>query len=172
MTSQSLLCSLLITTSVLSACAEDRESLQASVVAHEAALREIPRDFYRPSLGDQMNALQLRHAKLWFAGEAANWPLATFELEELEETLERVARWHADNKEIPMAPSIKAYTQQGRYAVAQSIAKQSTENFVAAFDRLTDGCNQCHHAAHHGFIVIGRPSSPPTSNQKWAPSAD
>src|SRR5437868_13422280 len=33
-----------------------------------------------PLLGDIMNAVQTRHMKLWFAGKAFNWELATYEL--------------------------------------------------------------------------------------------
>jgi len=150
-------------------CADRHSELSNSVAAHDAALRDMPRDFYRPGLGDQMNALQLRHEKLWFAGRAANWSLAAFELEEIEESLERVARWHADNPDIPMAPSIKAYTQAGRYALTQSIAHGDGEAFAKSFDELTDGCNRCHQAAKHEFIVIRRPTSASLTNQTWTP---
>jgi hypothetical protein len=145
--------------------------MTATVAAHDAVLRDLPRDFYKPGLGDQMNALQLRHAKLWFAGAANNWELAAFELEEIQENLDRIARWHADNKEIPLAPSIKAYTQQGRYALDQSIRQRDATTFAAAFDRFTQGCNQCHQAAQHGFIVIQRPMSDPVGNQSWTSAA-
>jgi len=37
------------------------------------------------------------------------------------------------------------------------------------FDRLTAGCNECHLAAHHGFLVIQRPTAPPFTNQNFAP---
>jgi hypothetical protein len=160
---------LIALTSSLSGCHENSNSVATTVAAHDAALRELPRDFYRPGLGDQMNALQERHAKLWYAGDAANWPLAAFELEELQETLERIARWHADNQDVPMGPSIKAYTQEGRYAVSQAIAHRDRGEFARSFDRFTAGCNDCHRAAKHEFIVIQRPTTPPVSNQRWQP---
>jgi hypothetical protein len=40
---------------------------------------------YVPGLGELMSANQMRHAKLWFAGEAGNWPLAAYDLDELKE---------------------------------------------------------------------------------------
>ncbi|MGE5413642.1 MAG: hypothetical protein ACM3NW_05660, partial [Syntrophomonadaceae bacterium] len=38
-----------------------------------------------PGLGELMTFNQMRHAKLWFAGEAGNWKLARYELDELGE---------------------------------------------------------------------------------------
>ena len=139
----------------------------ATVAAHDAVLQEIPRDFYQPGLGDLMNTLQVRHAKLWFAGAAQNWELAAFEAHEIRENLDRVARWHRGNTDIPMAPSLKAYMQNGQYAIDQSITHQDSKAFEHAFDRLTDGCNQCHQSAQHGFIVITRPKVDPVGNQRW-----
>jgi hypothetical protein len=144
---------------------------RAKLDAHDAVLRELPRDFYRPGLGDLMHALQVRHAKLWFAGTAGNWELGAFEMEELRESLDRVARWHADSEEFAMAPAVKAYMQTGRYALEQSIGRRSAADFPAAFDRFTNGCNECHLAAKHGFIVIERPAAPPYANQRWAPES-
>ena len=142
--------------------------MQRTISAHDAALRDMPQKFYEPGLGDQMHSLQLRHAKLWFAGTHENWDLAAFELHEIGESLDRVARWNGDAEDIAMAPALKAFMQDGRYALDQSIRRQNTTEFAAAFDRLTDGCNGCHRAARHGFIVIRRPVGDPVGNQEWA----
>jgi hypothetical protein len=152
---------------VVAGCSPQDRTLQTSVAAHDAVLREMPRDFYRPGLGDQMHALQLRHAKLWFAGRAENWQLAAFELEEIGESLDRVGRWHAENEPIPITAAIKAYMRRGRYAVDQSIRQRNPDAFPKAFDELTYGCNSCHRAAKHEFIVIQRPNSDPVGNQRW-----
>ena len=161
---------IVVACSLLLACARDAPRLDTTVAAHDAALREMPRDFYEPGLGDLMNALQLRHAKLWFAGQADNWDLAAFELEEIQENLARVTRWHADNDSIPMAALIKAHTHPGSYALDQSIRQRDAASFVTAFDRLTQGCNDCHRAANHGFIVIRRPTIDVVGNQSWTPN--
>ncbi|HET9888614.1 MAG TPA: hypothetical protein VFR10_13990, partial [bacterium] len=47
-----------------------------------------------PGLGEIMLTNQAHHAKLWFAGEAENWPLASYELDELEEGFEMVVEYH------------------------------------------------------------------------------
>ena len=158
-----LMCSL-----ALAACAPQDAEVTRALAAHDAVLNEIPREFYSPGLGDQMLGLQHRHAALWFAAQAGNWSLAAFELEEVDETLERIGRWHPKIDGVPTPPSIKAYTHPARYALAQSITKRSRADFEVAFDRLTDGCNACHHASKHPFIVIQRPSASPVSNQRWS----
>jgi len=155
---------------LLVGCFEDHTQLSATVAAHDAVLQEMPRDFYTPGLGDLMHALQLRHAKLWMAGTAENWELAKFEAHEIHENFERVSRWHADNEDIPMAASIKAYMQPSQYALDQSIAGKDAKAFVSAFDRFTQGCNDCHRAAKHDFIVIQRPQADPYGNQRWLPT--
>ena len=33
---------------------------------------------FTPGLGEIMTLTQMRHVKLWFAGDAANWPLAKY----------------------------------------------------------------------------------------------
>ena len=38
-----------------------------------------------PRLGDIMVLQQMRHIKLWFAGSAANWPLADYEIDQLDD---------------------------------------------------------------------------------------
>ena len=44
-----------------------------------------------PHLGDLMNnAMQIHHTKLWFAGHANNWALASYELRKIKETIEQV----------------------------------------------------------------------------------
>src|ERR1700691_1346991 len=45
-----------------------------------------------PGLGEIMTLQQLRHIKLWFAGHAGNWPLADYEIGELNEGFEDVTK--------------------------------------------------------------------------------
>ena len=49
-------------------------------------------DTYVPTLGDIMGATQLRHFKLWYAGELRNWELASYELGQIEDSLINAAR--------------------------------------------------------------------------------
>src|SRR5215471_18604761 len=50
-----------------------------------ACNRKPPEPPYTPGLGEIMTFQQMRHVKLWLAGQAGNWPLASYELDELNE---------------------------------------------------------------------------------------
>src|SRR5262245_16138732 len=49
---------------------------------------------YMPSLADMMAVVQLRHAKIWYAANLKNWPLADYELRQLKATLKETTRLH------------------------------------------------------------------------------
>ena len=59
---------------------------------------------YRPGLGELMNFTQIRHAKLWFAGQEQNWQLAQYEVDELQEGFDDVVRFHPSHKDSPQIP--------------------------------------------------------------------
>jgi len=113
-------------------------------------------------LGEIMTLQQLRHIKLWFAGHSGNWPLADYEVGELEEGFEDVTKL--------LGPGI-VDKQVGApiKALEKAIVDKNRAAFGAAFDSLSAGCNSCHRTLDHGFIVIQRPTLLPYSNQNFAP---
>lgn len=114
-----------------------------------------------PGLGEIMALQQMRHIKLWFAGHAANWPLADYEIGELNEGFDDVNKLlGGDTVEKHVGGPIKA--------LEKIIADKNRAAFPAAFDNLSAGCNSCHHSLDHGFIVIQRPTSLPYSNQSFS----
>jgi hypothetical protein len=124
---------------------------------------------YVPGLGEFMTATQLRHAKLWFAGKAGNWALAAYEVDEIKEGLEDVARLYPTHEQTPVAEMIKTIIDPRLERLEKAIEAKGGAQFIAAFDDLTNGCNACHAAAGKPFIRIQRPSEPPLSNQNFAP---
>ena len=124
---------------------------------------------YSPGLGEIMTLQQMRHAKLWFAGAARNWPLADYELDELKEGFEDATKHHATHDGVPVAQMIGALTPGPLKEISAAISKKDPAAFGLAFDHLTAACNSCHQAANRGFIRIGRPASPPVSNQIFEP---
>jgi len=134
------------------------------------AAAEPAKDHYTPGLGEFMAATQVRHAKLWFAGKNDNWPLAAWEVDEIREGLEDAARLHATHDGVPVAEMIKTIIEPRLEKLDKAIATKSGTQFIAAFDDLTDGCNSCHAAANKPFIRIQRPTTPPFSNQNFAPA--
>jgi hypothetical protein len=115
-----------------------------------------------PGLGEIMTLQQLRHIKLWFAGRAGNWPLADYEIGELNEGFEDVSK-------LLGGDTVDKAVGAPMQALQKIIDDKNSAAFPAAFDKLTAGCNSCHHILDHGFIAIQRPTSLPYSNQNFAP---
>ena len=125
---------------------------------------------YAPGLGEIMSATQMRHLKLWYAGQTGNWPLAGYELDELKEGFDDAAKLHPIHEGVPVGEMIGRLTQEPLQDLSGAISKKDSRVFARAFDRLTAACNSCHRAANHGFIRIGRPSVAPFGNQVFEPS--
>src|ERR1700733_2494724 len=103
-----------------------------------------------PGLGEIMTLQQLRHIKLWFAGRAGNWPLADYEVDELNEGFEDVGKLlGSDAVDKMVGAQIKA--------LQKAVDEKNRAAFMAAYDSLSAGCNNCHRTLDHGFIVIQRP---------------
>jgi hypothetical protein len=124
-----------------------------------------------PDLGDLMLQQQMRHAKLWFAGEAGNWKLAAYEAEELREGFDEIARLHPTHKDapVPIDQAIETIIQEPIDNLSKAIAKADRKAFEEAFDTMTAGCNGCHDATNYGFSVLQRPKANPFPNQNFAP---
>lgn len=113
-----------------------------------------------PGLGEIMSLQQMRHIKLWFAGNAANWPLADYEIGELKEGFEDVTK-------LLGGDIVSQHVGAPISELEKSIDGKDRAAFAAAFDKLNAGCNGCHRALDHGFIVIQRPQSLPYSDQDF-----
>ncbi len=124
---------------------------------------------YVPAMGDIMPATQMRHIKLWFAGKAGNWDLAAYELGELKEGLDDVAKFHPVFDGAHLDVLLKKLTVQPLADLDTSIKNKNRAAFEKSFDQMTRACNGCHHAASRGFIVIRRPTALPYSNQEFSP---
>src|ERR1700741_1288093 len=115
-----------------------------------------------PGLGEIMTLQQLRHINLWFAGHAGNWPLADYEMGELNEGFE-------DVNKLLGGDTVDKAVGAAMQALQKVIDDKNRAAFPAAFDQLNAGCNSCHRPLDHGFIAIQRPTSLPYSNQNFAP---
>ena len=124
---------------------------------------------YTPSLVEFMMNVQSHHSKLWLAGNARNWDLADYQVDELKELLEDIAKRVPDYKGTPVGKMIESTTMPPIGDVESAIEARDLAKFTAAFDKLTAACNACHEAANRGFIVIQRPATSPFSNQSFAP---
>ena len=124
---------------------------------------------YAPGLGEMMTLQQMRHIKLWLAGDAGNWELVGYELEELGEGFDDVIKFHPTHKDAPVAPkdAIPRMITEPLAELRTVAEKKDAAAFVPAYDRLTDACNQCHKAMNFGFNLVGRPTGNPYTNQTF-----
>jgi hypothetical protein len=128
-----------------------------------------PSPAYRPGLGDLMvETIQSRHIKLALAGRTKNWPLAAFELGQMEESFERVAHvwptWRsysiADMVDVVKAPMA---------ALQAAIKAKDAQRFDAAFTQLTEACNGCHTGVNRAMIAIKMPDASTYPDQDFTP---
>jgi hypothetical protein len=133
----------------------------------EAGDRDGSAAAYVPGLGEIMTLQQMRHSKLWFAGEAKNWELATYEVEELVEGFDDVIEFHPTHKEAPVAPrdAVPRMITQPLAEVRAAAELEDPVAFTLAYDRVTEACNRCHAATDFAFNVVARPTSNPFTNQ-------
>ena len=115
-----------------------------------------------PRLGEMMVQQQMRHIKLWFAGDAGNWPLADYEIDQLKDGFDDVAK-------LLGGDLAQQHVGGGMSQLEKAIDARDHDAFVSAFDQLSAGCNACHRTLDHAFIVIRRPVLLPYSDQNFSP---
>lgn len=125
---------------------------------------------YRPGVGDLMTAtIQPRHVKIMHAARESNWPLAKYELHQLQEALDRVVQVWPRWKGLPLGGMVEAVEKGPMAAVAEAIDAKDAAQFNKAFGQLSEGCNACHQAANVGFVVIKPPDASNFPDQEFRP---
>lgn len=170
---------LLIAAGLLAGCqAGASDSELAALKAEVAQLREAPQAATpasvpaAPELGQQMLELQIRHARLWQAGEARNWMLTQFQLAELRESLNGVVELngeHAALQPARLAEVLPAMMDPALKQMQSAIDSQDGAAFDAAYDEVSKACTACHESSDHGFLVIQRPRTPMLDNLRAEP---
>lgn len=141
----------------------------AAGISYSVFAAEAQPEAYIPGMGEIMGATQMRHVKLWFAGEAGNWDLAQYELDELKEGFDDAVTYHPEFKKgARIAEILPRLVNAPLGALGDAVKAKDKAKFVQAFDRLTDGCNSCHAEAGQGFIRIKRPAAETYSNQDFS----
>jgi hypothetical protein len=121
-----------------------------------------------PGLGDYMTTMQLHTAKLWFAGQASNWKLAKYEIDELAETMEAAESLHARRKDVDVSSVLRSIRFTLVPLLDQALVKKSPPAFGDAYNQALVACNGCHRPAGYEFIQIITPTREPVSNQQWS----
>jgi hypothetical protein len=121
---------------------------------------------YKPGFGEFMSGIQIHHAKLWFAGQNKNWPLADFEVHEISESLDDIQKFCKDRPEVKSIGMINPAID----SVNNAIEQKNLSLFKSSFIVLTNTCNNCHKATEHAFNVVTIPVNLPVVNQEFKPS--
>ena len=147
-------------------------ALAAALMPFAAIGQNDPPPAYRPGLGDLMTmTVQPRHLKVGLALEQRNWAYAAFEVHELEESLERVARLVPKWRDLDVAALIKGSTMAPIEAMEQAVKAKDAARFTEAYGQLTAACNACHQSAKLDMIVIQVPKGGgPFANQDFRPA--
>ena len=127
---------------------------------------------YHPGLGDLMTSLvQPRHTKLGLAGAAHNWPYAAYELDELIEAFDDVAKLVPKHGNLAIPGAIAATVRPPLTALDGAVKARDAAAFTRAYADLTASCNACHQSAEHPMIVIQVPTASPFPDQDFRPPA-
>jgi hypothetical protein len=140
-----------------------------AVVSAPGNVMSEPAKPYEPGLVEFMMLVQSHHAKLWLAGSARNWDLADYQVDELKELLEDIAKRIPVYKDVSVGKMIEATAMAPIGDVEAAIKARDGKAFASAFDKLTAACNSCHEAANRGFITVQRPTTSSFPNQSFAP---
>lgn len=125
---------------------------------------------YMPGLGEFMLAAQLHHNKLFFAGDAGNWDLASYEIDELKEALSNGAKFYPKQDTFDVAAGMKANIDGPIDQLGKAVDGKDKAGFASAYTVLTTACTNCHASSKHAFIRIVKPSTPAITNQNYAPA--
>jgi hypothetical protein len=125
---------------------------------------------YAMTLGDMMDTLiQPRHAKLGLAGKAQNWALAQYALIEIRQSFAGIVKAVPKFRGLPVGELVNAALSQPLDTVDAAIKAQDPQKFAAAYAQLTAGCNACHSAVNHPYVVIKAPDASAFPNQDFSP---
>jgi hypothetical protein len=104
-----------------------------------------------PHVADLMNdAMQIHHTKLWFAGHASNWALATYEVRKIKETMDEVKEAIVTiQTSSPQWRNVSIGEMLQRVdanlnSLDQAVKAKDANRFAASYRDLTATCNACH----------------------------
>jgi hypothetical protein len=122
------------------------------------------------TMGDLMNTLvQPRHLKLGVAGQAQNWPLAKYALDQLRAAFANIVSVKPKFAGMPVGDLVDVALTPPLNAVETAIKQQDPQKFAAAYDQLSQGCNACHMELDHPYVVIKPADASAFPDQEFKP---
>jgi hypothetical protein len=125
---------------------------------------------FKPAMDDLMTMLvQPRHIKLYAAGQAKNWKLAGFQLDELRSALARIGRTIPTYRNIGVDTAVASIFADSIKAVDAAIKAGDPAQFTSAYGEMTAACNAFHVGMEHAFLVIRVPDAANYPDQEFRP---
>src|SRR5947199_3830934 len=132
----------------------------AAPAAEEKRAADADPAAFNPQLGALMNmVIQPRHTKLGLAGQAENWPLATYYFKELKLGFLVVSRAVPRWKGLPVPDLFEAAVEPTFAVLDFAIKAGEPRQFKESYEKLTTGCNNCHATTDHSFVMIKPPEA-------------
>lgn len=107
-----------------------------------------------PELAIAMSQLQYFSHKLALSVEARNAELAGFYLHEVEEVAESIRDEIPDYEGYPIGPLVDSMLMPQIEALEDNLDTPAWDAAAEGLGAVVEGCNACHAATDHGFIVI------------------
>lgn len=129
----------------------------------------------QPELGNQMLLLELRHDRLWWAGEAGNWNLAYYMAGEMGEAVQGIVRTNGEAAELQpqkLSTVMPAMLDAPLKKLMDAIGTHDKAKFAKAYDDLSAACTGCHRLAGNPMLVIQRPRTPLLDDLRYAPAGE
>src|SRR5690348_15984528 len=101
----------------------------------------------QPELGTQMLLLELRHDRLWWAGEAGNWNLAYYMAGEMGEAVQGIIETNGDAAELQpqkLSEMMPAMLNAPLKNLMDAIGSHDEAQFAHANDDLAAAGTSCH----------------------------
>jgi hypothetical protein len=125
---------------------------------------------FKPAMDDLMTMLvQPRHIRLYYTGQAKNWRLAAFQVNELRGALARIGRTIPNYRNINVDTAVASIFTDKLKAVDAAIKAADLAQFTATYGEMTGACNDCHKGMEHPFLVIKVPDAGNFPDQEFRP---
>ncbi len=109
-----------------------------------------------PGTAVNMAEIGYRWWVLYYAGVDGNWDLASYQLEEAEEAMERISVTRPKQKE-----DLEAFLDTNMDPMEKAIGAKDANQFKTAFDSAIKGCNSCHKKKDKSYIHWQIPTEKP-----------
>jgi hypothetical protein len=156
----------------------DAPRAQEGSEAAEIAKLKAEIDQLRGRLPDQSHVMKdvgYHFANLWFAGQAKNWPLARFYLDETRSHLRWAVRVipvrRTSSGELDLRPILDGLERSVFNDLQKALESQDARAFPDLYRKSLVGCYACHQAAEKPYLRPRIPEQPEARILNFDPKA-